>query len=161
MLEIKYVVGNVLYPEGDGPKFIIHICNDEHGWWRGFVRALSEKWVEPERAYRAHPCELGMCELVPVENDISVVNMIAQHGTSSRNDIPPIRYDVLESCLEFVRDAAILRGASVHAPRIGAGLAGGKWHLIEQLLLAKLVEEGVSVTIYDLPDEVDKWKTKE
>ena len=155
---IKYIVGNAVYPEGDGPKFIIHICNDEHGWDGVFVKALSERWSEPELAYRKHSCELGRCELVPVENDIAVINMVAQHGTIPRNDIPPIRYNVLEGCLEFVRDAAMARGASVHAPRIGAGLAGGKWHLIEELLLMKLVEEGVSVTIYDLPDEVDKWK---
>jgi O-acetyl-ADP-ribose deacetylase (regulator of RNase III) len=150
---IKYVVGNAVYPEGDGPKFIIHICNDDHRWGRGFVAALSERWGEPERSYRRHSCELGRCELVPVESDIAVINMVAQHGTIPINNIPPIRYEVLEDCLEFVRRAAMARGASVHAPRIGAGLAGGKWDLVEELLLAKLVEEGVSVTIYDLLDE--------
>ena len=40
-------------------------------------------------------------------------------------------------------------GASVHMPRIGTGLAGGKWELIEPLILEKLIAAGVKVYVYD------------
>jgi len=42
-------------------------------------------------------------------------------------------------------------GASVHMPRIGAGQGGGDWAIDEDLIRSTLVENGVSVTIYDLP----------
>jgi O-acetyl-ADP-ribose deacetylase (regulator of RNase III) len=39
--------------------------------------------------------------------------------------------------------------ASVHMPRIGCGLAGGDWSRVEPLILRRLVERGVAVTVYD------------
>ena len=40
-------------------------------------------------------------------------------------------------------------GASVHMPRIGCGLAGGKWENIEPLILVQLSERDVEVWVYD------------
>lgn len=40
-------------------------------------------------------------------------------------------------------------GASVHMPRIGCGLAGGKWSRIEPLIERRLAGRGVPVTVYD------------
>jgi hypothetical protein len=34
-------------------------------------------------------------------------------------------------------------------PRIGCGLAGGKWELIEPIIVRTLVARGVPVTVYD------------
>ncbi|RAJ47078.1 hypothetical protein K353_00279 [Kitasatospora sp. SolWspMP-SS2h] len=41
-------------------------------------------------------------------------------------------------------------GASVHMPRIGCGLAGGRWERIEPLVTDRLTARGVPVTVYDL-----------
>jgi hypothetical protein len=40
-------------------------------------------------------------------------------------------------------------GASVHMPRIGCGLAGGRWERIEPLITRRLSEHGIAVTVYD------------
>ena len=34
-------------------------------------------------------------------------------------------------------------------PRIGCGLAGGKWSVVEPLIEQQLVAAGVAVTVYD------------
>ncbi|HJK89231.1 MAG TPA: hypothetical protein RMH85_21120 [Polyangiaceae bacterium LLY-WYZ-15_(1-7)] len=52
-MDIDYVVGDATRPGGDGPKIIVHVCNDVGGWGRGFVTALSKRWAAPEEAYRA------------------------------------------------------------------------------------------------------------
>lgn len=39
--------------------------------------------------------------------------------------------------------------ASVHMPRIGCGLAGGNWSRVEPLIMRRLAERGVAVTVYD------------
>jgi O-acetyl-ADP-ribose deacetylase (regulator of RNase III) len=82
---------------------------------------------------------------------------------------PPIRYDALAVCLQSVAAYAFYMAgfhvmeteveiepheptaASVHMPRIGCGLAGGKWEEVEPIIQRELVVRGVSVTIYDLP----------
>ena len=46
-------------------------------------------------------------------------------------------------------DEAAELDASVHMPRIGCGLAGGKWSRIEPLVTERLVNKGVAVTVYD------------
>jgi hypothetical protein len=41
---------------------------------------------------------------------------------------------------------------SIHMPRIGCGLGGGDWSVVEEAILATLVDiYGLSVTVYDLP----------
>lgn len=40
--------------------------------------------------------------------------------------------------------------ASIHMPRIGCGLAGGKWEVIEQIIKEELIDKEIAVTVYDL-----------
>ncbi|MFF4417118.1 macro domain-containing protein [Streptosporangium sp. NPDC001559] len=153
---ISYTTGDATNPQGPGPKIVAHVCNDIGAWGRGFVTAVSRRWPEPEATYRAwHQSgggfELGAIRLVPVEPDLWVANMIGQHGIRRRGHSAPIRYDALERCLSRLRDEAMILHASVHMPRIGAGLAGGSWDRIEPLILTQLTGHGVAVTVYDLP----------
>ncbi|EPJ40147.1 hypothetical protein STAFG_2811 [Streptomyces afghaniensis 772] len=37
-------------------------------------------------------------------------------------------------------------------PRIGCGLAGGKWSRVEPLIEERLIRRGISVTVYDHGD---------
>lgn len=126
MKEIIYIKGNAIYPVTQGNKIIAHICNDIGAWGAGFVMAISNRWLEPEKNYRRwHELKLGKIQVVNVEKDIWVANMIAQHNIRTIKDTPPIRYDALEICLYELAIKAKELDASVHMPRIGCGLAGG------------------------------------
>lgn len=157
MASIAYVTGDATAPIGDGPKIICHICNDIGGWGAGFVLAISKRWAEPEQAYREwyrhrdqNDFALGALQLVQVEPQIWVANMIGQHEIRARNGVPPIRYEAVESALAKVADEAERLKASVHTPRIGCGLAGGRWDQIEPIIERTLCESGISVFVYDL-----------
>jgi O-acetyl-ADP-ribose deacetylase (regulator of RNase III) len=145
--KIHYIKGDATRPVGDGNKIICHICNDVGAWGAGFVLALSKRWSEPEEAYREMPKSelmLGNVMLVPVETDISVANMIAQHGVQpSSEGLAPIRYGAVRVCLASVNDVAYRTKATLHMPRIGCGLAGGRW---EDIL--RILEEVISVDVY-------------
>lgn len=152
---IKYITGDATSPIGEGNKLIIHVCNDLGGWGSGFVIALSRKWSYPEDAYRAMSKEerqLGEVQLVYCGRNehggIFVGNMIAQHGIGfDENGIAPIRYDAVRECLKKMNEFAIKTQSTIHAPRFGAGLAGGEWSKIEELIKENIT---VDVTIYDL-----------
>lgn len=150
--KIKYVIGDATAPEGEGGKIIIHCCNDIGAWGAGFVMALSRKWKEPQEVFIKHNDSLGHVNYARVEDDIVVANMVGQRSTVL-DDIgrPPIRYGAIELCLEQVAHKAKRLGYSVHAPRFGSDLAGGKWDKIEALIYYGLIARGISVTIYDLP----------
>lgn len=175
MTAIKYLIGDATQPVGDGNKIIAHVCNDIGAWGRGFVLSLSQRWPMPELAYRRwyqeqerllvlpdhsgkvlrKPLRLGEVMYVPVVSDnpsvekLYVANMIGQQGIMARNGVEPIRYDALRTCLGDVASFAIKESASVHMPRIGCGLAGGKWETVEEIINSTLVAKGVQTNVYD------------
>jgi O-acetyl-ADP-ribose deacetylase (regulator of RNase III) len=173
---LHYLHGDATHPQGEGTKLIVHVVNTKGGWGRGFVCALSRRWPYPEEAYREWyrrrsevRFELGDIQMVAVWrsfpeegiNNTWVVNMLAQEGygrgnisqhrTSEPDSTPPIRYEALRQCLHKVAvyAKAFRTPASIHAPRIGCGLAGGSWDKVEPIILETL--GGLDVYVYDYP----------
>ncbi|TVZ96609.1 macro domain-containing protein [Streptomyces sp. BK340] len=156
MSEITYVRGDATVPSVKGVKVIAHVCNDIGGWGKGFVLALSRRWPEPEAAYRAwhrdrarNDFGLGAVQLVKVAPHVWVANMVGQRGIGTGSKGVPVRYEAIDTALGRLADEVIELGASVHMPRIGCGLAGGKWSRIEPLVTERLVSRGIAVTVYD------------
>lgn len=157
MRPIIYIKGDATSPQAGGIKIIAHISNDIGGWGKGFVLAISKRWIEPEKAYRLWHRErskndfaLGNIQIIQVEPYIHVANMIGQRGTKKgRSTGVPVRYEAIEQCLEKLAVQAKALGASVHMPRIGCGLAGGKWEHIEPLIKKILLSNDIDTYIYD------------
>jgi len=159
MIPIRYIQGDATRPQGEGIKVIAHICNDVGLWGAGFVLAITAEFGnEPERQYRKwqknppanRPFALGQIQIVPVRHDVYICNMIAQHGIKDVSGRPPISYEWLCVCLERLAAFVFpLDGVSVHMPRIGCGLAGGKWEHVEAVV-SDLSENDIPVTVYDL-----------
>lgn len=141
---ITYLKGDATYPQGEGVKLLIHVCNDRGIWSAGFVVALSKRWKEPEYMYKLMPIKkLGMIQTIQVESDIIVVNMVAQTLWQKNTHKMPLNYTALVKCLKNVNRIALLLGYTIHAPKFGSGLAGGNWKVIEQL-----IEEIITVPVY-------------
>lgn len=154
MTSITYIAGDATQPQAKGVKIIAHVCNDLGRWGKGFVLAISKRWSQPEEEYRAwhrdrNGFELGAVQFVQVEPYVWVANMIGQRGIKSGSKGPPIRYEAIETCLTHVTHKAQELSASVHMPRIGCGLAGGKWERIEPLIHSTLCAADVPVYVYD------------
>ncbi|MFE6359258.1 macro domain-containing protein [Streptomyces sp. NPDC057806] len=159
MSEITYVRGDATAPQAKGTKLIAHVCNDIGGWGKGFVLAVSRRWPEPERAYRAwhraratNDFALGAAQFVQVEPYVWVANLVGQRGIRTGSKGVPVRYEAIDAALARLADKAAELGASVHMPRIGCGLAGGQWSRVEPLIIERLGRRGIPVTVYDHGD---------
>lgn len=159
-MAIQYIKGDATQPTGKGPQIIAHVCNDIGGWGKGFVLALSKRWKAPENEYRAWskrptpelPFKLGEVQFVEVQPNLWVANMIVQKDitrAASPSNTPPVRYEAIETALGKVAKFAVEKGATVNMPRIGCGLAGGKWERIEPLITNTLIAADVEVVVYD------------
>jgi O-acetyl-ADP-ribose deacetylase (regulator of RNase III) len=164
--KLKYVTGDCTIPGPSNFRLVIHIVNDLGVFGSGVSGAIGRRWPKAMQEYKAWyrgqtNFKGGQIKEVQMNSDLSVVHMLAQHGIMAQNkpEDPPIRYDQLAQCLEKVAALAKEHSASVHAPRFGAGLASGvtegyseeAWKKVEQLITEKLINKGISVTIYDLP----------
>jgi len=148
---INYVKGDATSPRmADGANVICHVTNDIGAWGAGFSGAVSRRWPEPEQAYRrsarAGTLALGKAEFIQVSQRLYVANMCAQHSIGRTNP-PPIRYGALEQCLEQAASKAA--GGALHMPRIGCGLAGGKWAKVEPII-ERATAGLCDVFVYDL-----------
>lgn len=153
-MTLQYTIGDATAPVGSGKKIVTHVCNNRSGWGKGFVVAVSARWPLPESEYRAWSrttgFRLGAVQFVHVEQNIWVANMVAQNGYGTTSGPTPLDYDALKECLTKVGEHAVRVAASVHMPRIGTGLGGGRWEDIVLVLDQTLIARGITTTVYDL-----------
>lgn len=153
-MPINYVYGDATCPldvENYTNKIIVHICNDLGYWNKGFVQAISNKWNKPEYYYRKLTNHtLGLVQYIKVEQHIWVCNMIAQKGINRKGTkfIRRVDYDILQKCLKKAKKKALSINATIHMPKIGSGLAGGDWAIIEGII-TKILND-VPVMVYQL-----------
>lgn len=169
MSDIFYVEGDATNPPVGGNKIIVHCCNDIGGWGSGFVVPLAKRWPASEWAYRSafdNPGQprpaLGDVIWVNVHGglpgdrtDLFVANLIGQHGVKGNTEDGevPIRYDAINVGFRTIARAVLDRyPATIHMPRMGCGLAGGDWRVIEALIKANFTDIA-AVYVYDLPGQ--------
>jgi O-acetyl-ADP-ribose deacetylase (regulator of RNase III) len=153
-MPIEYVIGDATEPRGEGLKIIVHVCNNQGYWGKGFVLALSKRFGKlPYLEYKKMDKTLGKVSYVKVNQNEGgatwVANIIGQEGIRVKNGIPPVRYEAIASGFMNVLETFLGNKYTIHMPRIGCGLAGGEWSKVEALINAVLSEK--DVTVYDLP----------
>lgn len=151
---IEYIKGDVTNPRLTGHDIIVHIVNDMNKMGSGVAKALYKKWSIVKEQYHAQFeygegfSKLGDIQLVHVEKGLMIINMIAQHNIIPYEPIP-IRYDALRECLTKITNLSFeYPNSTIHMPRIGCGLAQGKWSKIEPIITEVLCD--VNVLVYDL-----------
>jgi O-acetyl-ADP-ribose deacetylase (regulator of RNase III) len=155
---IHFVTGDAAAPQAEGSLVIAHVVNNRGGWGKGFALSLSHHcplaeafyrdWFR-KRRYDGVPFELGQVQVCQVTSCVAVANMLAQDGYQSKVNTKPLNYDALARCLRTVSRWATDYKATIHMPRVGSGLAGGDWIVIESLLENHLAHN--EVYVYSLP----------
>ena len=145
---ITYIKGDATKPKYSGMKILCHVNNNIGKWGKGFVLAVSNKWPETRKNFlKLGKWTLGDVQFVHVENDIIVANMVAQDGIGIPNK-RRIDYNALKKCFKIVAEYAKTFDCSIHMPRIGCGLGGGKWEDTEDVIDDTMT--GLDIFVYDL-----------
>lgn len=154
---VRYVHGDVTQPLGPGPRIICQLVNDRAiRWGGGVAKAFARRYPQAEAEFSAGIMgvssgeRLGRVFMVPLNEEIRLASIVGQEGYGP-SLFPRIRYRALQRGLAEIAETAALSHASVHMPRIGAGLAGGEWSVVEEMVEDEFVRRGVPVTVYDLP----------
>ena len=171
-MQYKVVVGDVTNPTITADHcYLPQIVNDENRQSAGVAKAIYEKWPLVKSSYHkwfteygkflihnipcSNPSKLGRFQLVEVEENLTVVNMIAQSDCGGYQGYPPIRYQSLYECL--IRFADYLKtkdgGFEVAAPLFGTGLANGDKYQIFDIVHTSLKDLNIIYTWYVLSNK--------
>lgn len=77
---------------------------------------------------------------------VTVVNSYTQYHYGRKYG-PPLDYEALTLCMRKIN--SIFKGKHIGLPTIGAGLAGGQWYHIKQIIQTELKDCKVTVVIYN------------
>lgn len=126
--------------------FIPHIVNNINKMGSGFVVPLFTRWPKVKSEYHKK-CDyylktlgfspnymLGMIQPISVTDTIIVMNMFAQDGIISKSNPKPIKYFALDRCMKIIKNLVHECDINIVAPKFGAGLAGGDWNIIEEMI---------------------------
>ena len=137
----------IIYRKGDllecEEKVVVHGCNAQGVMGAGVARAIKEKHF---RAYTQYKREVvanqkynktGISLLGKVIWAVCGDKVIGNAITQEFYGRAPIRYcsyDAIRKCMQHINQYIREEGGSVAMPRIGAGLAGGDWEIISQII---------------------------
>lgn len=156
---LHYLLGDATIPRGMGKRIIAHVVNDKALTWGGaFGVALRRKWPTAQSEYRAKVLDsrdsltLGNVWESKLDESLSLVHMVAQRGYGPAPRMR-VRYTALKDCLDKLARICDSEAATLHIPRIACGEGGASWPVVEELVLNSLCDRGISVTVYDLPNQ--------
>lgn len=89
-------------------------------------------------------------ENINKDPEITVVNAYTQYkyGRNHSDGVSrPIDYEALALCMRKMN--TIFKGLHIGLPQIGAGLAGGDWNRIKEIIIEELVNCRVTVVIFN------------
>lgn len=76
--------------------------------------------------------KLGDVQFVKLNSGHSYIANCATQDAYLPRGVCHVNYDALRDCMRKVKDFAKLHNLTVAIPKIGAGLAGGDWKIIEE-----------------------------
>lgn len=132
---INYTTGDLLEAK---EKVIVHGCNNRGVMGSGVAKQIRAKWPNVFDVYhlkhQVFGLELG--SIIPVETADGkiIVNAITQDGFGQDGQ-QYVSYDAIERCFSLINDRApSWEVTEIALPRIGAGLGGGDWKIIEDII---------------------------
>jgi O-acetyl-ADP-ribose deacetylase (regulator of RNase III) len=133
---IRYVKGDLL---ASNLEVIAHGCNCRGVMGAGIAKQIRNTWPNVYEIYRLKYDTMGLelGSILPVRtlDGRLVINCMTQDGFGS-NDTQHVVYDAIASCMVAIDDRARdWEVTEIGMPRIGAGLGGGDWDLIEDIIV--------------------------
>lgn len=147
----QYIKGNIveIFSEGND---IAHGCNCLCVMGAGVAGQLRSEFPQvfnadeyEDRFYQEKRLKLGLISIADHINDVNVCyNLYTQY-----NPGPSIDYGALLNCFIKLNQSRKNINRTLYIPRIGSGIAGGDWKIIEKLINIATPNIKIVVVDYD------------
>ena len=148
---MKTIQGDLIQLAQEGKFDIIaHGCNCFCKMGAGIAKAIKAAFPEAYRADLATEpgarAKLGTCSCATIQavgGNCDIVNAYTQYHWQGKG--PKVDYAAVRNCCKWIKQR--YTGKRIGLPKIGAGLAGGDWPVIQHIIEEELVGEDVTIVI--------------
>lgn len=135
---------------------LVHGCNAQGVMGAGFAKQLKTLYPGAYCEYIAQVNAIGIGSVNTLgtvsmwhsqESDLTIANAITQLNYG-RDQKLYTSYEAVHRCFVKVADVASFLGKSVHYPLIGAGLGGGDWAIISDIISSLLDPPGIQHVLH-------------
>lgn len=164
---IAYSVSSLMDSDA---QVVVHGVNARGKFGAGVAKVMAETWPETKadylRAFSAGSVKLGAVFWSEIKPAMMVGHMVTQEDYGRIPGRVYVDYGAINACLRKVARAAAegMPGTSladgftaVAMPKFGAGLAGGDWRRIEEMVECECGHLDVTVHVMS-PAEIPLWR---
>ena len=121
--------------------YIAHGCNCSGAFGAGVAKQIAQRWPKAKFLYLRSVPKLGQVQAVRVSDDLMIFNCGTQQGYGAKGR-QYVSYDAIRECMRAIKQM-VPEKEKVAMPKIGAGLGGGEWGVIEKIIWEELGEQAV------------------
>jgi O-acetyl-ADP-ribose deacetylase (regulator of RNase III) len=149
----RYIKGDITETE---LEYIAHGVNTQNVMGSGVAKVLFTKWPQVKSDYHGYcngheaigySIDLGEVNIVCTEDDLTVFNCFTQEFYGYDGD-RYVNYAAIVKCFNTILDYMPHR-SKLAIPKIGCGLAGGDWNIVEQLI-NDTVGDDLEIWVYEI-----------
>ena len=121
---------------------IAHGCNAQGAMGSGVAGIIRSSYRSAYKfylhKYHTEGLKLAEVQIVKIEDSpkLYIANLITQEFYG-KSDKRYVSYDAVDECFANLM-ARNLRGLTINIPKIGAGLGGGDWNVIEAIIKSNI-----------------------
>lgn len=145
----------ILYRQGDllqcSENIILHGCNSQGVMGSGVAKLIREKYPTAYSAYLAGYMELGTVTYASQEDGKVILNAITQEFYGRSKGKVYVSYQAIEDAFQRIdwwAGHSKNKKLSIAMPKIGAGLGGGNWEVIQGIIEKE--SNNFQPVVYDL-----------
>jgi len=133
------------------PTVVLHGCNCLHTMGAGIAKYLSTVYpqvysADVSQTKKHDKSKLGTFSTAIITPKFHILNCYTQYDYMRRHSsTPPVDYDAIRNCCKKVAER--YKGWEIRTPKIGCGLAGGQWSVVQAIFTEEL--KGLAVTVYE------------
>lgn len=139
---------SILPPDGDVHHYIVHGCNNQGVMGSGIANMIKRKYLAAYETYMldfrggSSNVQLGHISCAEVAPKLNIVNAITQQHYGRDSSIRYVSYKAVQTAFSVLAmelsHAHPDKKVMIHYPLIGAGLGGGNWSIIGDIINKEL-----------------------
>lgn len=156
-------INNILFNsiKEDEKTVILHATNDVGAYDKDFLgEELANEFPKTEKCYlnwyrSKNNFGLGEAQYIKIKDNLYVINLITETGFRTKTNLTPLDREALKSCLQQIKDSAILKDAVIKLSKNDFEVNDNRWKETFAIIEEELKHPNIEV--FEVLNEKQKY----